>query len=152
MELMLTRSATALQRAVIRLGSEPDLGPLSLELTVDPQVYLHAAELVQTQGFHGRIAPAAYKDARSVVWRQLDFADQPKLELGLSWLAIANARAHADYVATLTLRDARGQLVPAEPGSQNPTPVPGRIGPPDNPTDFGGLTLLIRRTSPRPPL
>jgi hypothetical protein len=89
----------------------------------------------------------AYKDECSAVWRQVEpLADQEGAEFAVSWLAIANASPRAEYKALLTVRDARGRLVEACPGFQNPTSTPGLIGPEQNPTDIGGLFVQVLST------
>lgn len=147
MEVMPHNPATGPQRALIRLKVGDGLWPLSVELTVDPHVYLHAAELIQSLDVHGRMLGLAYKDECSAVWRQVEpLAADGRTEFAVSWLAIANASPHAEYKALLTVRDARGRLVEAWPGSQNPTATPGLIGPEQNPTDIGGLLVQVLST------
>lgn len=147
MEVMPHHSAAGPQRAAVRLKVGDGLWPLSVELTVDPHVYLHAAELVQSLDVHGRMLSLAYKDECSAVWRQVEpLGDPGRVELAVSWLAIANASPRAEYKALLTVRDARGRLVEAWPGFQNPASTPGLIGSEQNPTDIGGLLLQILST------
>lgn len=144
MEFTLQSKLLDTGRAAVRLKARPDMWPLSVELTVEAHVYLHDADVVQALETHGRALSQAYKDERSALWRQVGPPDGgDEAELAVSWLAIANAAPQADYVATLTIRDGRGALLEAWPGSQNPTRVPGRIGPSGNPTDIGRIGITV---------
>lgn len=147
MEVMPHNPAAGPHRAAIQLKVGGGGWPLSVELTVEPHVYLHAAELVQSFDVHGRMLGLAYKDECSAVWRQVEPRPETDLaEFAVSWLAIANASPRAEYQALLTVRDARGRLIEACPGFQNPTFTPGLIGSEQNPTDIGGLLVQVLST------
>jgi hypothetical protein len=129
----------------VRLAAGAAAGPLSVDLTLDPHVYLHDAELVQNCGRHARVLPQAYKDESSVVWRHVEpcAPGAGTISLSVSWRVIANAAPGARYVAMLSVRDARGDLIqPLEP-FENPARAQGQIGPAANPTDIGRFSVSI---------
>jgi len=129
----------------IRLIARPGAGPLSVELTLEPHVYLHFAELVQDVGAHGMTIPQAYKNESSVVWRQIEARapDSATIAFDISWLAIANAAPGAFYTAIVTVRDAHCDLLDGDDMFGNPTRARGQIGPASNPTDIGRLDVLV---------
>jgi len=131
----------------IRLTARPGAVPLSVELTLEPHVYLHFAELVQDVGAHGMTVPQAYKNESSVIWRQIEACtpDSATIAFDISWLAIANAVPGAFYTAILTVRDAHCDLLDGDDTFRNPARARGQIGPASNPTDIGRLELIIDR-------
>jgi hypothetical protein len=142
------RSFTAikeLQPAGIRLKAHLLMGSLNVELTLDPHVYLHKAELILDSGVHARIVPFGLKDAHTAVWRQLgsDAGAQVPLSFSIAWRAIATDKPGTPYDATITVRDVRCVLLETFPSTENPSRWRGQIGPADNPTDVGQVAVKV---------
>ncbi len=121
------------------------MGPLNIELTLDPHVYLHEAELIFYRGMNARMVPFGLKDAHSAVWRQLwnDDGAQAPLSFSIAWRAIATDKPGIAYGATITVRDVRCERLETFPSTENPSRWRGQIGPADNPTDVGQVAIKV---------
>jgi hypothetical protein len=130
--------------ARFRLEGRVGMGPLNVELTLEPHVYLHEAELILHRGVHATAMPHGFKEGSSAAWRNLESGgDLETFSVSIWWRAIANASPEIGYDAFITVRDSRCALLKPQPGFENPARAPGRIGPPANPTDIGRIAILV---------
>jgi hypothetical protein len=150
MEIVLNAHAAQGARLTqVDLDARLGVGAFSVELTLEPHVYLHDVNLALACGARTTTVPQAYKDESSAVWRQVDTAQVAAgaIQFGVAWLAIANASPGAFYTAILTLRDTRGALLGSGTRSKNPARVRRQIGPANDPTDVGHFGVRIARRS-----
>lgn len=134
--------------AVLEIRAEPQSWPLCVELAIDPQIFLYEAKLVQDCGLHRRALPISYQSECSAIWRHIEPCRSQRGEVALEvrWISIAPASPGSQYRATLSVRDARLELLHDGMPIFNPAWRTCQIGPAHEPTDHGRFDIVIRDT------
>lgn len=123
----------------------PSPAPVVLiaELWVEPNVYLHDAELAVVGLDCAASQPTSFRDDGSAVWRQIPI-DTGAVGLVVSWTAGANGTPGVGYTCQISLSDSHCRLLAAPRVDMNPLLFDRVIGPEAQPIDRGELRIELR--------